>query len=98
MLAPAMDYRLLFSTFAAVFLAEMGDKTQLATLSLAAGGSSRWVVFAGSALALVASSALAVTVGEALARTIPPVWIKRAAGALFIVLGVLFLTSRGDPS
>ena len=91
-----MDWKLFATTFAAIFLAEIGDKTQLATLSLAAGGSSRWVVFAGSALALVATSAVAVLAGEALSRAIPPVWIKRAAGALFIVLGIVFLLARGD--
>ncbi|HTE54979.1 MAG TPA: TMEM165/GDT1 family protein [Kofleriaceae bacterium] len=90
-----MDWKLFASTFAAIFLAEIGDKTQLATLSLASGGSSRWVVFAGSALALVAASAIAVLAGEALTRAIPPIWIKRAAGALFIALGVLFLVRPG---
>jgi putative Ca2+/H+ antiporter (TMEM165/GDT1 family) len=90
-----MDWKLFASTFAAIFLAEMGDKTQLATLSLAAGGS-RWVVFAASATALVATSAIAVLAGEAVSRVVPPVWIRRAAGALFLVLGILFLFSKGD--
>jgi len=90
-----MDWKLFASTFAAIFLAEMGDKTQLATLSLAAGGS-RWVVFAASAAALVATSAIAVLAGEAVSRAVPPVWIRRAAGALFLVLGVLFLLGKGD--
>jgi putative Ca2+/H+ antiporter (TMEM165/GDT1 family) len=91
-----MDWKLFASTFAAIFFAEIGDKTQLATLSLAAGGSSRWVVFAGSALALIATSAIAVVAGEALSRTIPPIWLKRGAGALFIVLGVLFLVGARE--
>jgi Ca2+/H+ antiporter, TMEM165/GDT1 family len=93
-----MDWKLFASTFAAIFLAEIGDKTQLATLSLSAGGSSRWVVFAGSALALVCTSAIAVLAGEALTRVIPPVWIRRAAGALFVVLGLVFLLGRGEPA
>jgi len=91
-----MDWKLFASTFAAIFLAEIGDKTQLATLSLAAGGSSRWVVFAGSALALVATSAIAVLVGEALSRVVPPSWLRRGAGVLFLVLGVLFLLGWGE--
>ena len=86
-----MDWRLFASTFGLVFLAELGDKTQLATLGLAASGQSRWMVFLGSALALVATSAIAVLVGEAVARVIPPIWIRRAAGASFVVLGLLFL-------
>jgi putative Ca2+/H+ antiporter (TMEM165/GDT1 family) len=88
---PEMDWKIFASTFAAIFIAELGDKTQLATLSLAAGSSSRWMVFAGSALALVATSAIAVLVGEGLTRTIPEVWLRRGAGVLFIVLGIVFL-------
>lgn len=91
-----MDWKLFLSTFGAIFLAEMGDKTQLATLTFAAGGSSRLTVFAASALALVATSAIAVLLGDLVARTIPPVWIQRAAGVLFLVLGVVFLVGRGD--
>jgi putative Ca2+/H+ antiporter (TMEM165/GDT1 family) len=90
-----MDWKLLGSTFAAIFLAELGDKTQLATLALATDRS-RWTVFAGSALALVTSSALAVLGGDLVARTIPPHWIRRGAGALFIVLGALFLLSKPE--
>lgn len=90
-----MDWKLFASTFAAIFLAELGDKTQLATLTLASGGS-RWVVFGGAALALVASTAIAVLAGEAVSRAIPPVWIRRGAGALFLVLGVMFLFGKGD--
>jgi putative Ca2+/H+ antiporter (TMEM165/GDT1 family) len=93
-----MDWKLLAFTFASIFLAELGDKTQLATLSLAAGGSSRWVVFAGSAAALVTTSAIAVVGGEALSRAVSPVWLKRCAGVLFLMLGVLFLCSaRSSP-
>jgi len=91
--ARVMDWKLFASTFAAVFLAEMGDKTQLATMSLSGASSSRWSVFAGSALALVATSAIAVLVGGAVSRYVPAMWVKRAAGAVFIVLGVLYLAS-----
>lgn len=90
-----MDWKLFATTFAAIFLAEMGDKTQLATMSLAAG-SSRWVVFAAAATALVATSAVAVVAGEAVARLVPPIWVKRAAGVLFLVIGTVFLLGRGE--
>ena len=90
-----MDWRLFGSTFALVFLAELGDKTQLATLSLAASGRSRLLVFLGAATALVATSAIAVLVGEGLARVVPEIWIRRAAGAGFLVLGALFLLGKG---
>jgi len=90
-----MDWKLVGSTFVAIFLAEMGDKTQLATMGLAAG-SSRWAVFAGSALALVATSAVAVLAGEAVSRLVSPLWLKRAAGVAFVAMGAWFLFGRPD--
>lgn len=93
-----MDWKLIGTTFAAVFIAELGDKTQLATLSFASSGSSRLAVFLGSAAALVASSAIAVLAGEALTRVIPPRTLQRAAGVLFVVIGawVLYSTTRAE--
>ncbi len=89
-----MDWKLFGSTFAAIFVAELGDKTQLATLSLAAGSKARWIVFAGAALALVATSGLGVVGGDVVARFVPPKWVHRAAAVLFVVLGVfMFVTS-----
>lgn len=88
-----MDWKLVATTFAAVFVAELGDKTQLATLSFASSGSSKLSVFLGSALALVATSALAVLGGEALSRVVSPLLLKRLAGALFVVLGLAALWS-----
>ncbi|MBK7863259.1 MAG: TMEM165/GDT1 family protein [Archangiaceae bacterium] len=82
-----MDWKLMGTTFAAVFIAELGDKTQLATLSFATSGSSRWAVFLGSATALVLTSAIAVVFGEALTRVVSPKVLQRAAGALFLVIG-----------
>jgi putative Ca2+/H+ antiporter (TMEM165/GDT1 family) len=87
--------KLFLSTFGLVFLAELGDKTQLATLSLAASGRSRLAVFLGAAGALVLTSGIAVLVGEAVARVVPAIWIHRVAGAGFIVMGVLFLLGKG---
>jgi putative Ca2+/H+ antiporter (TMEM165/GDT1 family) len=89
-----MDFKLLISTFISIFVAEIGDKTQLATLSLAAGGKSRLAVFTGSALALCATSAIAVLAGEGVSRLISPVWLRRIAGVVFIGMGVLFLLTR----
>lgn len=90
-----MDLKLLGSTYAAIFLAELGDKTQLSTLALAAG-KSRLPVFLGAGLALLTTTALAVLAGDAVARVVPPIWIRRGAGVLFVVLGAVFLLSRGE--
>jgi putative Ca2+/H+ antiporter (TMEM165/GDT1 family) len=88
-----MDWKLVLTTFATVFLAELGDKTQLATLTFAAEARSRWPVFLGSATALVATSALAVVGGEALARVVPPLLLKRLAGLAFVLIGAWVLWS-----
>jgi putative Ca2+/H+ antiporter (TMEM165/GDT1 family) len=90
-----MDWKLFGSTYAAIFLAELGDKTQLSTLALAAG-KTRWVVFCGAGLALLTTTALSVLAGDAVARAVPAIWVRRGAGALFVVLGVVFLLGRGD--
>jgi putative Ca2+/H+ antiporter (TMEM165/GDT1 family) len=89
-----MDWKLLLSTFTSIFVAEIGDKTQLATMSLAAGGRSKLSVFLGAALALTATSALGVLVGEGVSRLVPAIWLRRIAGAVFVILGVLFLVGR----
>ena len=91
-----MDWKLLLSTFGAIFIAELGDKTQLATLSMSAAGTSRWTVFAGAALALCASSAIAVVAGELVSRIISPLALRRLAGGVFILLGLIFLLTRTD--
>ena len=90
-----MDWKIFASTFTAIFLAEMGDKTQLATMTLAAGHS-RWTIFAGAAAALVAASAVGVLLGGAIAKVIPPLWIQRGAGLMFVVMGLAFLFGKGD--
>jgi putative Ca2+/H+ antiporter (TMEM165/GDT1 family) len=89
-----MDWKLLFTTFSAVFIAELGDKTQLATLSMASGKVNRLSVFIGSASALVCTSLLAVLAGELISRYVPPQFLRRGAGVIFLVLGVLYLVRK----
>ncbi len=92
-----MDWKLTFTTFGAVFIAELGDKTQLATLSFASSGASRWAVFLGSATALVCTSAIAVVAGEGLTKIVSPLVLQRAAGAFFIVIGGYVLWKTWSP-
>ncbi len=89
-----MDIKTLLTTFSLIFLAELGDKTQFATLCLAAESKSRLAVFLGASLALVSSVLLAVLVGAFLARCFPPYVVKTVAGILFIVMGVVMLVTR----
>ena len=78
----------LFSTFTTVFVAELGDKTQLATLLLSAQSGSPVLVFIGAALALIASSLVGVLVGQWLAKTLPPERLELMAGVLMVALGI----------
>ena len=91
-----MDFKTLLTTFGMIFLAELGDKTQLATFSFAAESSSRWAVFLGSAGALVVTSFLGVAFGSAAHKLIPPHIIKTGAAILFIVLGLWMLIFSGE--
>ena len=84
-----MDPKLFLTVFGTVFLAELGDKTQLATLLFAAKGeNSRWTVFAAAALALVATSAIGVLAGSTVAHYVSPKAMSWIAGVAFIAIGV----------
>ena len=89
-----MDLRILLTTFGVIFLAEMGDKTQLAAMTMAADSKKPWAVFLGASLALVAVSALGVLVGSLVGDYLPLVWVKRVAATAFIVIGVLMLFGK----
>ncbi|HHU76675.1 MAG TPA: TMEM165/GDT1 family protein [Firmicutes bacterium] len=82
------------STFLLVFLAELGDKTQLSVMLLAAQDRSALSVFLGAALALIIASLLAVLVGGALARCISPSYIQKGAGLVFVSVGLLLLLGK----
>jgi len=87
-----MDLKLLVTVFTTVFLAEIADKTQVATLLYASKpGNSRLTVFLGAALALVAASALAVFAGTLIGRWLDPKLVSRVAGLAFIGVGVWVL-------
>ena len=89
-----MDWRVFITTFATIFLAEMGDKTQLAAMTMAADTKKPVAVFLASVLALVCVSALGVAVGGALGHYLPLEWIRRAAALGFITIGVLILLDK----
>ena len=89
-----MDWRVFLTTFGIIFLAEMGDKTQIAAMTMAAEKKRPWEVFIAAALALAAVSAIGVIVGTALGQYLPLLWIKRVAGSAFIIVGILVLTGK----
>ena len=90
-----MDWKLFAVAFGTIFVAELGDKTQLALFAMAGSHASRISVFLGGALALVLTTALAVALGEAVSRAVPAAWLERGAGVIFVALGVLYLAGKG---
>ena len=84
-----------FAVFASVFIAELGDKTQLATLLFASDPAvNRVGVFLAAAAALIASTLLAVLAGAALGNAVAPGVLKPVAGVAFIVIGTWMLLAR----
>ena len=90
-------WKLALSTFVLIFFAELGDKTQLATLAFAAQSRLFLPVFIGAAAALVATTAIATLVGTVMARTLPTVPIKVVSGILFIGFGIFTLYQALKP-
>ena len=89
-----MDWRVFITTFGVIFLAEMGDKTQLAAMTMAAQSKKPWAVFIAASLALTAVSAVGVLAGSVLGDYLALEWIKRVAAVAFIVIGVLMLLGK----
>jgi putative Ca2+/H+ antiporter (TMEM165/GDT1 family) len=83
------------STFVTIFLAELGDKTQVTTLLMSAESQSPWMVFTGAALALVTTSLLGVLVGRWLANRLSPKSLETAAGAALLLVSVSLLWDIG---
>jgi putative Ca2+/H+ antiporter (TMEM165/GDT1 family) len=83
-----MELKVFLTVFMAVLIAELGDKTQLATMLFAADREvSKWTVFWGASAALVVASALGVVVGATMSELINPKYLSYLAGAGFIVIG-----------
>ena len=94
-----MDLNLFMTVFGTVFVAELGDKTQLATLLYASDAShSKLTVFAASSLALIVASALGVLAGSALSQYANPAIIRWVAGIGFIAVGLWVILSGESPT
>jgi len=89
-----MDWKLFSVTFVTVFLAEMGDKTQLATMALTGESKKMVTVFLGAASALVIATLIGVLVGGVLSRYVPENIIRKVAALFFILTGILFFFGK----
>jgi rubrerythrin len=88
-----MNTRILLASFALVFLAELGDKTQLTALAFCSTSRSPWSVFFGTSLALVTSTAIAVVLGAFLSRHVPAKILHISSGVMFVLVGLLMLVN-----
>ncbi len=89
-----MDFKAMVSVFTVVFLAELGDKTQLAILGLAAESKGLVSVFVGAAAAMILATVLAVAFGGMIGTYIPTKVVHALAGSAFIVIGTLMLFGK----
>ena len=86
-----MEWKTFFTAFGVLFLAELGDKTQLAVITMTADTRSPLSVFLGASVALVLVSLLGVIFGSLLGQYIPAEWLQRIVAVAFIVIGLLML-------
>jgi putative Ca2+/H+ antiporter (TMEM165/GDT1 family) len=86
-----LNAKLIFSTFVMIFLAELGDKTQISTFALVTNSRSMLSVFLGASGALVLTTLIAVVLGGVIGRFVPEKLIKMVSAAVFIGFGVLTL-------
>ena len=84
-----MDWRVFTATFAALFVAELGDKTQLAVITLTSKTGKPVAVFIGAVAALALVTLLGALVGEGLTKVIPLPYIQKGAAGLFVAIGLL---------
>lgn len=89
-----MDWKIFGTAFLTLFLAELGDKTQLAVITMTASTESKISVFLGASLALIVVTLLGVVFGGVLSQYIPVEWLQRIVAVAFIVIGVLMLLGK----
>ena len=89
-----MILSLLFSTFLTIFIAELGDKTQLATLTISGTSDKPLAVFLGSSIALIFASLLGALAGGSISNFVPEILLKSIASLTFFIIGIrLFINS-----
>jgi putative Ca2+/H+ antiporter (TMEM165/GDT1 family) len=89
-----MDWQVFWVTFGTIFLAEMGDKTQLAALTMTAETRTPLSVFVAACAALCLATLLGVMVGNFMSHWFPQALVRKAAGLAFIIIGGLMLLGK----
>lgn len=88
------DWKLLWSTFVLLFVAELGDKTQLAVILTSAKSDHPWTIFVGAALALITVTLIGTLAGQVIARFVSPDILRKGAAGLFVLMGVLMFLDK----
>jgi len=91
-----MDWQLFFLSFGTIFLSELGDKSQLATLSISSNSKALRYVFIGSSLALLLSSLIGVLLGDSIAEILPTKPMKAIAAGIFAFMAINTLKKPRD--
>lgn len=89
-----MDWKIFGTAFLTLFLAELGDKTQLAIITMSASTESKVALFLGASAGLILVSLLGVLAGGVLSQWVPVEWLQRIVAVAFIVIGVLMLAGK----
>jgi putative Ca2+/H+ antiporter (TMEM165/GDT1 family) len=89
-----MEWKIFGTAFLTLFLAELGDKTQLAVITMTSATDSKLSVFLGASLALIVVTGLGVLVGGVLSQYVPAEWLQRIVAIAFIVIGILMLAGK----
>lgn len=89
-----MDWKIFLSTFVAIFIAELGDKTQFAALAVGAQGKSIFSAWLGVVLALSVAGTIGVLAGSLIGELIPASMLRWVSGLLFVIIGAWILAGR----
>ncbi|MEQ1877561.1 MAG: TMEM165/GDT1 family protein [Bdellovibrionia bacterium] len=90
-----MDWKVFFTTFVTIFIAEMGDKTQFAALAASSQSSSTWSVGLAVVLGLSLAGIIGVLFGRVLGDVLNPSTMRVVSGCLFVAVGIWVLLSKG---
>jgi putative Ca2+/H+ antiporter (TMEM165/GDT1 family) len=89
-----MDWRIFFTAFTTILVAELADKTEMAVLSLTAKTKSPWPIFWGAMLAFAVATLIAVLLGGVVTKFVPINIIRFVSAGIFILIGVLTLLGK----
>ncbi|MFH0924190.1 MAG: TMEM165/GDT1 family protein [bacterium] len=89
-----MDWKIILTTFWTIFLAELGDKTQLATITMTAKTKKGFSVFLGAIIAFLVLTIIGTSFGEFITKILPAEYLEKIAASAFILIGILMLWGK----